>query len=119
MEMEACNITQRYVCHVLCVKLGESATTTHGQLQQAFGDHAMSTAQAFRWPKMFSEGRMLVEDEQRSRLPSAKQTGDNTAQLRELVQSDRRFTVKMIADEVNMNRETVRSTAGSVVEHSF
>jgi hypothetical protein len=107
MEIEARNIAQRYVCHLLCVKLGESTTTTHGKLQQAFADHALSTAQAFRWSKMFSEGRMLVEDEQRSRLPSAKQTGDNTAQVRKLVQSNRRFTVRMIADEVNMNQETV------------
>jgi hypothetical protein len=67
MEMEPWNIVQRYVCHLLCVKLGESATTTYGKLQQAFGDHAMSTAQAYRWHKMFPEGRTLVEDEQRSR----------------------------------------------------
>jgi hypothetical protein len=57
---------------------------------------------------MFSEGRNLVEDEQRSgRPPPAPRTGDNTAWVRELVQTDRRLTVRMIADEVNMNRETV------------
>jgi len=39
----------------------------HGKLQQAFGDDAMSKAQAFRWQKMFSEGRIILEDEQRSR----------------------------------------------------
>jgi len=33
---------------------------------------------------------------------------NNTAWVRELVQSNRRLTVKMVADEVNMNRETVR-----------
>jgi len=32
---------------------------------------------------------------------------NNTAWVRELVQSNRRLTVKMVADEVNMNRETV------------
>jgi len=47
------------------LKLGDNATTTHGKLQQAFGDDAMSKAQAFRWQKMFSEGRILLEDEQR------------------------------------------------------
>ena len=47
-----------------CVKLGDSATTTHGKLQQAFGDDAMSRAQAFRRHKMFSEDRTFVEDEQ-------------------------------------------------------
>jgi len=32
------------VCHLffLLVKLGDSATTTHGKLQQALGDDAMS-----------------------------------------------------------------------------
>jgi hypothetical protein len=91
-----------------CVKLGYSATTTHGKLQQAFEGDTMSTAQAFRWHKMFSEGRTLVEDEQCSGQPSATWTGDNTSRGRELVRSDQRLTVTMIADEVNMNRETVR-----------
>ena len=61
-----------------CVKLGESATT-HGKLQQAFGDDAMSRAQAFRWNKMFFEGRTIVEDEQRSGRSSTTRTSDNTA----------------------------------------
>ena len=67
----------------------------------------MSTAQAFRWHQMFSEGRNLAEDEQRSRQPSTAQTGDNTAWVTELVGSDRRLTVQMIADKVNMNLATL------------
>jgi hypothetical protein len=59
-KMEARNIAQRYAI-LFCVKLGDSATTTHEKLQQAFGDDAMSRAQAFRWHKMFSEGRTIVE----------------------------------------------------------
>jgi len=69
MKMEARNIAQRYAIFYLFffVKLGDSATITNGKLQQAFGDDAMSKAQAFRWQKkIFSEGRILVEDEQRS-----------------------------------------------------
>jgi hypothetical protein len=95
------------VCHLFCVKLGDSATTTHAKLQQAFEGYALSTAQAFGWHYMFSEGRTLVEDEWRSGPPSTW-TGDNTARVRELVLPDRRLTVRMIADEGNMNRETVR-----------
>jgi len=104
--MEHCAaICHFFVC--LFVKLGDSATTTHGKLQQAFGDDAMSRAQAFRWHKMFSESRTLIEDEQRSGRPSTTQTSDNTARVRELVWSDRRLTVNTIADEVNLNQEAV------------
>jgi len=56
---------------------------------------------------MLSEGRTLIEDEQCSRRLPATRTGDNTARVRELVRSDRSLTVKMIADVVIMNRETV------------
>ena len=68
----------------------------------------MSRAQAFRWHKMFSEGRIIVEDEQCSGRPSATRTSDNTARVGELVRSDQRLAVKIIADEVNVNREAVR-----------
>jgi len=46
MKMEARNIAQRYAIFFY-VKLGDIATTTHGILQQAFGDDAMSGKQAF------------------------------------------------------------------------
>jgi len=68
----------------------------------------MSRAQAFRGHKMFSEGRNLAEDDQRSRRPATAWTGDNTAGVRELVRSDRRLTVQVIADKLNMSRETAR-----------
>jgi len=97
------------VCHFcVCVKLGDNATTTHGKVQQAFGDDAMSKAQAFRWHRIFSEGRTVVEYEQRSGWPATAWRGDNAAWVRDLVRSDRRLTVKLIAVKVNMNRDTIR-----------
>jgi hypothetical protein len=48
----------------VCVKHSGSANTTHGKLQQAFGDYAMSKAQAFCWHNTFSESRTPVEDQQ-------------------------------------------------------
>jgi len=105
--MEARNIAQGYAIF-FCVKIGDSATRTHGKLQQAFGDDAMSRAKAFHWHKMFSEGRTIAEDEQLSGRPSTARTRDNTARVRELVRSNRRLTVRMIADEVKVNREAVR-----------
>jgi len=78
--MEARNIAQRYAIF-FCVKFGDCFTTTHGKLQQTFGDDAMSRAQAFHWHKMFSEGRTIVEDEQHSGRPSTTRTSDNTARV--------------------------------------
>jgi hypothetical protein len=46
MKMEARNTAQRCVFS-FCVKLGDITTTTHGILQQAFGDDAMSRTKAF------------------------------------------------------------------------
>ena len=38
------------ICHLLlCVKLSDSATTTHGKLQHALGDDAMSREQDSVW----------------------------------------------------------------------
>jgi len=48
------------VCHLcFCVILGDIATTTHGKLQQPFGDDVMSRAQAFRGHKMFLKAKPL------------------------------------------------------------
>jgi len=84
VEMEARNIMQQYAIF-FCVKLGDNATTTHGKLQWNFGDDAMSTVQAFRLHKMFSEGRTLVEDKQHSGRPSTTWAGYNTEWVRELI----------------------------------
>jgi hypothetical protein len=65
MKMKAWNIAQRYAVFFFCVKLSDFATTTHEKLQQACGDDAVSRAQAFSWHKTFSDGRNVVEDEQR------------------------------------------------------
>jgi hypothetical protein len=73
----------------LYVKRGDNATT-HGKLQQAFGDDAMSTAQVFRWHNRFTKGRTLDEDDERSGRLSATPTGDNTPQVREFARSDQR-----------------------------
>jgi hypothetical protein len=64
MKMEGQNITWQHDPHPHCFVfkfyflICDSTTTIHGNLQQAFGDDAVSKAQAF------SEGSSLVEDEQ-------------------------------------------------------
>jgi len=53
------------------------------------------------------EGREEVEDDRRSGRPSISRTEENVQRVREKVRSDRRLTVRMITDELNMNSERV------------
>ena len=48
-----------------------------------------------------------VEDDQRSGRPSTSRTADNTEQVKQLVRADRRLTVRMIASELFISKETV------------
>jgi len=90
-----------------CLKLGESATVTYEKLQRAYGEHSLSSAQVCRWHKFFLEGRAQVEDEPRVGRPSTSKTEDNLDRVRSLVSSDRLLTLRMISNELNLNRFTV------------
>ena len=65
----------------------------------------MSRTRIFEWHKRFREGREDVKDDRRSGRPTASRTNENVERVREKVRSDRRLTVEMIADELNMNSE--------------
>ena len=59
--MEKRNLEQR--CAIkFCVKLNENAAETYEKLRRAYGEHALSRTQVFRWHKAFLDGRESVED---------------------------------------------------------
>ncbi|VVC46389.1 Hypothetical protein CINCED_3A003520 [Cinara cedri] len=81
---------------------------TYDKLVKAFGDEALSRAQVFQWHKNFINGRESVGDEPRSGRPVEARTDNNVQRVRTLVHQDRRLTVRMLADELNLKREFVR-----------
>jgi len=90
------------------VKLGKNGNEIREMLVQVYGDNAMKKTAVYKWVKYFSEGRESVTDEGRSGWPATSKTGENIANICQIVRENHRLTVRSIAEQVNINRETVR-----------
>jgi DNA-directed RNA polymerase sigma subunit (sigma70/sigma32) len=49
-----------------------------------------------------------VEDDERPGHPVTMKTDENVDKVRTLVRNDRRLSIRMVADELNVDKETVR-----------
>jgi hypothetical protein len=68
------------------------------------------------WHRGFKEGLEDVQDDPRSGQPNIQRTDANVERVQMLVRSDRRVGVRVIAEELNMNRETERQIVKEIVE---
>ena len=89
------------------VKIGNSASETLALLTVIYGEYAMKKSSVFEWHRRFKEGRE-VQDDPTSGQPKTQRTDANEDRVQALVRSDRRLGVRVIAEKLNMNRETVR-----------
>jgi len=71
-----------------------------------YGDNAMKKTAVYKWVKRFSEGRESVTAEERSGQPATSRTEENIAKVRQIVRENRRLTVRSIAEQVNIDRES-------------
>lgn len=92
-----------------CVKLKKTATETLQMIQEAYGEDALSRTQVFQWHQNFREGRDDVHDEQRAGRPSTSHTDTNVQKVRVVLNSDRRLSIRAIADEVRIDKMTVHN----------
>ena len=90
-----------------CVKFGRSASETLALFTVAYGEYTMKKSSVFEWHRHFKKGRDVL-DNPRSGQSKTQRTDSNVDSVRTLVHSDRRLGVRVIAEELNMNRETVR-----------
>jgi ribosomal protein S25 len=68
----------------------------------------LSHAPVFRWHKGYAHGREMVQDETQSRRHALVGTSTNVDRVRAFIRQDRRLTIRMIADELNINECMVR-----------
>jgi hypothetical protein len=74
----------------------------------AYDECAKKKLGVFEWDRRFKEGPENVQDGARSGKPKTRRTDSNVNRVRTLVRSDQRVGVRLIADELNMGRKTVR-----------
>jgi len=82
--------------------MGKSASETLALLTAAYGEYAMKKSSVFEWHRRFKEGREDVQDDTRNGQPKTQRTDINVDRVRTLVHSDRRVSVRVIAEELNM-----------------
>jgi len=91
------------------VKLGKSGNEIREMLVQFYGDIAMKKTAVYKWVKRFSEGRESITDKERSGRLATSRTEENIAKIRQFVRENRRLSVRSIAEQVIIDRETGKS----------
>ena len=57
---------------------------------------------------MFSTGREDVDDDPRPERPLTSGNDENIEKVQQLIRSDRRLTIRMIAEQLGLDKETLR-----------
>jgi hypothetical protein len=93
------------------VKLGKNASDTHAMLSKAYGGEAMKKSSTSEWHKQFKEGCKNMENDERSGCPRFHTTDENFEKVQNLVQSDRRLSIRAIPGQLNLDMETVKQAS--------
>ncbi|XP_035228570.1 uncharacterized protein LOC118200722 [Stegodyphus dumicola] len=87
-----------------------AASEIHRQIVEVYGDKAMSRQQVAKWCCSYQAGREHVENRnmEASGRRSSSRTDINTVRVEEIVQRDRRVTVREIASELDLSYGNVQ-----------
>ena len=90
------------------VKLRMSGKEIRQMLVHVYGDNALEKNSSLQVGETFSEERESVTDEERSGRTATSRTEENIVNSRQLLRANRRLTVRSIAEQVDIDRETFR-----------
>jgi len=76
----------------------------------ACGDQALSRSNVFRWYGRFRDGQEDIEDDPRSGRPTECRNDNNVEKIFQSLLQNRHLSLRMLADEVNIGKDTVRNT---------
>lgn len=103
--MTSSSATEQRAVIKFCVNLGHTPTQTMKLMEDAQTEK-VSRSLVFKWHKRFRDGRMSIDDDERCgrKATSADKLSES---VRQLLDSDRRSTVRGIADAVGAGYGTV------------
>jgi hypothetical protein len=84
-------------------KLGRKFMGTHEMMKNVYGYQCMSCTRCYEWFMRFTDGQQSTHDEPRLGRPSTSCDGAHVVQVREIMCSNRRLTVREIEEECNMS----------------
>ncbi|XP_059542710.1 protein GVQW3-like [Myotis daubentonii] len=93
-----------------CVKSNKSPSETHSFFKRSLWEEVMPRAGVFDWHTRLDEGQEDVRDDARSGCPLTHRTDDNSQKVKDLVCSSSQLTVRMMAEKLTLDKETVRFT---------
>ncbi|GFS64375.1 HTH_48 domain-containing protein [Nephila pilipes] len=97
-----------------CQKLGDSQSKTIRKIQQVFPEDAMGVTQIKEWFNRFKDGRTSMERELRCGRPQTARSAANVERMRNLVIADRRLTVREIAEDAKVNKDSANAIMAKI-----
>ena len=91
-----------------CVGLKLSPVETLKQIESSDTLPTCGKTVVYKWHERFREGRSSVLDDERTGPPTSTVTVGNAALVKDLLNNDRRFTVRCIAEELSLSYYTVQ-----------
>jgi predicted DNA-binding protein YlxM (UPF0122 family) len=99
-----------------CFKLRKTFTESHEMMKNVYGDQCMSHTCCYEWFKRFKDGRQSTHDELHLRWPSTSCDDAHVVQVREIVRSNCRLTVREIIEECNISKGSCHDTLTTKLE---
>lgn len=104
--MTSTDYTEHRTIIKFCVNLGKTPTQTRDMLEAANVKPPVCRALIFKWHKRFSDGRESIEDD-KGRGRKTSMTATSVGAVKDVIDRDRRYTVRDVCDITGLTRGTV------------
>jgi transposase len=98
-----------------CFRQGKSATETREMLVEVHGDTTVTRKTVYKWSERFCSGSESIDDEVRLGRPSTSCTDENISKVNEMIHSNRRLTIREIANDLNISFGSVQQILTNVL----